>query len=115
MEHTDIEKKMLCCKPKKNKGQKGKKGKQYQENAPYVDPPYEHVNDLLRDKQLHKTFRMAKALFKSYADNMNLKMDIDDDIERRGWIRFVCISDTHSKHQKIELPRGDVLIHAGKF
>ncbi len=32
-------------------------------------------------------------------------------------IRFVCISDTHSKLGKIKanLPPGDVLIHAGDF
>ena len=28
-------------------------------------------------------------------------------------IRFVCISDTHGKHRKINLPDGDVLLHAG--
>ncbi len=27
--------------------------------------------------------------------------------------RIVCISDTHSKHHKINLPDGDILIHAG--
>ena len=29
----------------------------------------------------------------------------------RGWTRFVCISDTHSRFP--ELPAGDVLLHAG--
>ena len=28
-------------------------------------------------------------------------------------MRFVAISDTHGKHQEIQLPPGDVLIHAG--
>jgi predicted phosphodiesterase len=28
-------------------------------------------------------------------------------------IRFVCISDTHGKHRKINVPDGDVLLHAG--
>lgn len=28
-----------------------------------------------------------------------------------GAVRFVCISDTHSKHRQLELPEGDVLIH----
>lgn len=28
-------------------------------------------------------------------------------------IRFVCISDTHGKHRKINLPDGDILLHAG--
>jgi len=30
-------------------------------------------------------------------------------------VRFVCISDTHSRHNKVKLPEGDVLIHAGDF
>lgn len=28
-------------------------------------------------------------------------------------MRLVCISDTHNQHNKIKLPKGDVLIHAG--
>jgi len=30
-------------------------------------------------------------------------------------MRLVCISDTHGDHEKLELPEGDVLIHAGDF
>ncbi|CAE8639441.1 unnamed protein product [Polarella glacialis] len=33
---------------------------------------------------------------------------------RRG-LRLVCISDTHGHHRELELPAGDVLIHAGDF
>jgi len=29
--------------------------------------------------------------------------------------KIVCISDTHSLHQKIKIPDGDILIHAGDF
>ena len=28
-------------------------------------------------------------------------------------VRFVCISDTHSKLNSVAIPHGDVLIHAG--
>src|ERR1044071_5799984 len=28
-------------------------------------------------------------------------------------MRIVCISDTHSRHDQIEVPPGDVLVHAG--
>ena len=28
-------------------------------------------------------------------------------------MKFIAISDTHGKHAKIELPKGDVLLHAG--
>lgn len=30
-------------------------------------------------------------------------------------MRIVCISDTHELHRRIEIPDGDVLIHAGDF
>ncbi|ETV96163.1 hypothetical protein H310_10364 [Aphanomyces invadans] len=30
-------------------------------------------------------------------------------------IRFVCISDTRGKHDRVKLPPGDVLLHAGNF
>jgi len=30
-------------------------------------------------------------------------------------VKFVCISDTHSKHRQLVLPEGDVLIHSGDF
>jgi predicted phosphodiesterase len=29
--------------------------------------------------------------------------------------RFVCISDTHSCHQRLEVPNGDILLHTGDF
>lgn len=28
-------------------------------------------------------------------------------------MRIVCISDTHSRHDQVEVPEGDVLVHAG--
>eukprot|EP01063_Lacrimia_lanifica_P035814 TRINITY_DN6929_c0_g1_i2.p1 TRINITY_DN6929_c0_g1~~TRINITY_DN6929_c0_g1_i2.p1 ORF type:complete len:611 (+),score=220.23 TRINITY_DN6929_c0_g1_i2:66-1898(+) len=31
----------------------------------------------------------------------------------RGHTRVVCISDTHNEHERIQLPDGDVLVHAG--
>lgn len=30
-------------------------------------------------------------------------------------MKIVCISDTHEKHKQLDLPDGDVLIHAGDF
>ena len=30
-------------------------------------------------------------------------------------VRFVTISDTHNKHASVQLPEGDVLLHAGDF
>lgn len=30
-------------------------------------------------------------------------------------VRFVCISDTHNNHHSLNIPKGDILIHAGDF
>jgi len=30
-------------------------------------------------------------------------------------VRIVCISDTHNLHERIEVPDGDILVHAGDF
>ncbi|KAL6060384.1 putative phosphoesterase [Balamuthia mandrillaris] len=35
--------------------------------------------------------------------------------KEEGATRFVCISDTHSKHRQLDLPEADVLIHCGDF
>eukprot|EP01063_Lacrimia_lanifica_P039136 TRINITY_DN851_c1_g2_i1.p1 TRINITY_DN851_c1_g2~~TRINITY_DN851_c1_g2_i1.p1 ORF type:complete len:349 (+),score=107.76 TRINITY_DN851_c1_g2_i1:52-1047(+) len=32
-----------------------------------------------------------------------------------GSLRFVCVSDTHGLHRRVDVPDGDVLIHAGDF
>ena len=33
----------------------------------------------------------------------------------KGHVRFVCISDTHNRHDDLTLPDGDILLHAGDF
>jgi len=33
----------------------------------------------------------------------------------KGVVRLVLISDTHMMHRKLEMPPGDILIHAGDF
>ncbi|XP_078490842.1 metallophosphoesterase MPPED2-like [Ciona intestinalis] len=40
-----------------------------------------------------------------------------DSTKPEGHTRFVCISDTHSKHRNLiyDLPKGDVLLHCGDF
>ena len=32
-----------------------------------------------------------------------------------GVLRFVLISDMHTMHRRLQVPDGDVLIHAGDF
>ena len=34
--------------------------------------------------------------------------------EKKG-LRVVCISDTHGRHREVNIPEGDVLIHAGDY
>lgn len=34
--------------------------------------------------------------------------------QKKG-VRIVCISDTHTKHGDLNIPDGDILIHAGDF
>ena len=34
---------------------------------------------------------------------------------KEGDIRVVCISDTHMKHEKLQIPDGDILVHTGDF
>lgn len=38
------------------------------------------------------------------------------EIERvRESMRVVCVSDTHGAHEQLDVPDGDVFIHAGDF
>ena len=37
-----------------------------------------------------------------------------DSLPQKG-VRMVCISDTHSQHEKLNVPMGDILIHSGDF
>lgn len=88
---------------------KKKKGPKKEEETPPQPAPYIKV-----EKSIPKKIpTIARSLMSEAEDMMSLEMDLDTPIEKRGYIRFVCISDTHSKHQKIRLPRGDVLLHAG--
>jgi hypothetical protein len=41
--------------------------------------------------------------------------DLYSNPKPEGHTRFVCISDTHNKTQTLDVPMGDVLLHAGDF
>jgi 3',5'-cyclic AMP phosphodiesterase CpdA len=30
-------------------------------------------------------------------------------------MKIICISDTHNKHRNLDVPDGDVIVHAGDF
>ncbi len=46
---------------------------------------------------------------------MGNKNPISSNKDKKRKIKFVCISDTHTKTKDLKLPPGDVLIHAGDF
>jgi Icc-related predicted phosphoesterase len=37
------------------------------------------------------------------------------DVDSGRSVRFVCVSDTHTKHTELRLPPGEVLLHTGDF
>lgn len=43
------------------------------------------------------------------------KVDLIDSDSNNKSIKIVCISDTHTKTDNLELPKGDILIHSGDF
>lgn len=79
-----------------------------------------HIDQVLDSKQLART-----QITQIWDDNRQIlgydrgKFDqqINDNmtVQERGFIRFVSISDTHSRHKHLVLPKGDVLIHSGDF
>jgi len=57
------------------------------------------------------------AAFRLVSEALNVRAVASDEVRlEEDFVRFVCISDTHSKHRQLqELPMGDVLLHAGDF
>ena len=43
------------------------------------------------------------------------RVEIGESEKREDVVRIVLISDTHNRHRKLQLPEGDILIHAGDF
>lgn len=58
-------------------------------------------------------------VFLSLSPSFSLYFRVDplphDTPKPPGYTRFVCISDTHSRTDAIQMPYGDVFIHAGDF
>jgi len=65
--------------------------------------------------------KTLKRLFSFTADTsrvVTIQYPLDDNTyppKQEGFTRFVVLSDTHSQHEHIRVPDGDVLIHAGDF
>jgi len=45
----------------------------------------------------------------------NLEKIVPIPAKPQGATRFVCLSDTHTKHKELVVPDGDILMHAGDF
>ena len=53
---------------------------------------------------------------KTWKENYKILSNLSGDAPKKeGHVRFVCISDTHNRHEKLKLPDGDILLHAGDF
>ena len=65
-----------------------------------------------RQHSLFKELSKTKAWKESFKKLEPLPLH---STKKDGHIRFVCISDTHNRHGKLNLPDGDILLHAGDF
>lgn len=79
-----------------------------------------HLVDALTPKQYGDS--LLKGIWEKSADSLQFdKESFDSQIEEglsiaeRGFVRFICISDTHNEEQYFDLPKADVLIHSGDF
>lgn len=58
---------------------------------------------------------MFYELQKVYNSVKMMKENVSSDITITPTVRIVMVSDTHNQHNDLEMPPGDVLIHAGDF
>ena len=56
----------------------------------------------------------AWTQLKPYQKFITTKTVRDSSQAKEGYLRIVCISDTHGLHEEAPVPDGDILIHAGK-
>ena len=69
-------------------------------------------------EQISSRPKRGKNKAKSKTVDEELVPQVDRDMKEKredGAMRIVLISDTHNKHKMLELPEGDILIHAGDF
>ena len=82
--------------------------------------PLQRVASTIEVHELAKNpTKLWDKLKKKKANRKQVKLPIEQyttNIESPpadGYIRFVCISDTHNQTDDLDPPEGDVLIHAG--
>ncbi|XP_065069447.1 LOW QUALITY PROTEIN: metallophosphoesterase MPPED2-like [Rhopilema esculentum] len=71
------------------------------------------VNDLSHEPtELYNRISVKKEWKKHFKILKPLKYETK---KQANHLRFVCISDTHNKTDEMQLPEGDILLHAGDF
>ena len=46
-------------------------------------------------------------------DNFGSNLIPYEDMNHENKARVICVSDTHNRHRELNIPRGDIFIHAG--
>lgn len=61
--------------------------------------------------------KVAEALWLGGSDSSSAQSKLPPTVNTSDvdGVRIVCISDTHNKHRDLQVPDGDILIHAGDF
>ena len=67
------------------------------------------LTDQMRMEEVWNSLRTSENYSISNIEQFDESDDDDDDI------KIVCISDTHGRHADMDIPAGDVLVHAGDF
>lgn len=72
------------------------------------------VIDLIYARMARKSWNDVWFQFFGYGTPPSLPCYLEQPMAVRK-LRFVCISDTHMMHEKLTIPKGDVLLHTGDF
>jgi len=76
------------------------------------EPKQEKEKEKEKEKE-RETPSREKSPFDTVGDPLEARIVRPRDVEKK--LRVVCMSDTHTKHDKVKVPEGDILIHAGDF
>ena len=63
----------------------------------------------------NKENRERRGVLGEWVEELDIRLKFENMRRKReeGVVRLVLVSDTHTKHEMLDLPKGDVLIHAG--
>merc|ERR1712126_726376 len=89
-------------------------GNEMQSKLNQVKPDTSYRRNL---PQMEATQFQMEKVWDSLSQNENYIIEKVSEITNNdtNGVTFVCVSDTHSDHLRMNIPPGDVLIHAGDF